>query len=769
MSLHGWARPEEETQIGITRAQNEFDSSGASSSVVSSEQRRTPEAESTFSLLSADDILSSIPAHPSPIYSQGNVSRPSFHGTTACTTPALRNSWTEIVKEKESLEINVTPLQPVSSCRTTFDVRLDRGHYQLKVVHKNDDHEQLPPFKRFMVIIAPFFTFMSIVAYLNYFFWRVKATVDAQHFAHRIFHLAWFFIAAEAIIALPGTFHNFWLILAIRHRRRPQLRLVGELAPTVDVFITTCGEDADIVMDTTVAACAVDYPPDRFRVVVLDDHKVDTLRVEVEKLMRVFPNLYYHRRVKPPPPAPHHFKAGNLIGGTDMVTKLEGGAGEYIAALDADMIPEPDWLRAIVAHAVNDDKVALVCPPQLFYNVPPNDPLVQSLDAFVHVLEPAKDAAGVAWCTGSGYIIRRSALESIGGWPLGSLAEDVCTSSMLLGAGWKTVYCHEGLQYGLVPDTWDGHLKQRTRWTLGTIQTACKLRFFLFGSLLRKMTFFQRLSGFVFSVDALFKIFFPIAIATIPVVLAINQKLVAYRDEKQLRWLIRWCLVMFLAQRLNEWIMYLPSGYRLSRHEGRAIIWMAPYHALTVVRAVLPKWAGGASMGFKPSGSLNGGLSERSASERAPLLQRLKFIIIDSHGWFHVCFILFTAGSVAYATSRAWTDTDRSTFKILESLLTHAFWPPVMWLIILSALCQPIKYAINPPTMPDREAMLDRDPATGIAHPKREFRVQKWTQTHHTHEFMYVLMSGYTIFLFVGTFIHWKTVNNKTEFWFSLN
>jgi len=94
-------------------------------------------------------------------------------------------------------------------------------------------------------------------------------------------------------------------------------------------------------------------------------------------------------------------------------------------------------------------------------------------------MEPTKDANGEAWCTGSGYAIRRSALDSIGGWPVGSLAEDTFTSSLLLGSGWKTAFCHEGLQFGTVPETFIGHLKQRTRWTLRTLQTAVKLKFCL--------------------------------------------------------------------------------------------------------------------------------------------------------------------------------------------------------------------------------------------------------------------------------------------------
>ena len=103
-------------------------------------------------------------------------------------------------------------------------------------------------------------------------------------------------------------------------------------------------------------------------------------------------------------------------------------------------------------------------PSKLFYNTPPSDPLFQSLDFFVHVSEPIKDALGVAWCTGSGYVVRRSALDEIGQIPTGSVAEDVLTSTLFLGAGWKTAYVHEPLQFGTVPDSYGSHIKQRTRW-----------------------------------------------------------------------------------------------------------------------------------------------------------------------------------------------------------------------------------------------------------------------------------------------------------------
>ena len=79
-------------------------------------------------------------------------------------------------------------------------------------------------------------------------------------------------------------------------------------------------------------------------------------------------------------------------------------------------------------------------------------------------MEPLKNSLRVAWCTGSGYVMRRQALEDIGRFPTYSLAEDVFTSSLMLGSGWKTIYVNEPLQYGLMPDSLAAHLKQRTRW-----------------------------------------------------------------------------------------------------------------------------------------------------------------------------------------------------------------------------------------------------------------------------------------------------------------
>ena len=43
-------------------------------------------------------------------------------------------------------------------------------------------------------------------------------------------------------------------------RWRPRLRLTGENVPSVDIIVTCCNEELDIILDTVRAAVELDYP-----------------------------------------------------------------------------------------------------------------------------------------------------------------------------------------------------------------------------------------------------------------------------------------------------------------------------------------------------------------------------------------------------------------------------------------------------------------------------------------------------------------------------
>jgi len=104
----------------------------------------------------------------------------------------------------------------------------------------------------------------------------------------------------------------------------------------------------------------------------------------------------------------------------------------------------------------------------MFYNTPQNDPLFQTLYKFFRYEEMLRDRVGCALCTGSGWVMRRTALDSIGGFPTSTLTEDTYTANLTMGRGWKTAYLPEALQYGLVPETYQAHVKQYRRWVSGS-------------------------------------------------------------------------------------------------------------------------------------------------------------------------------------------------------------------------------------------------------------------------------------------------------------
>lgn len=407
----------------------------------------------------------------------------------------------------------------------------------------------------------------------------------------------------------------------------------------------------------------------------------------------------------------------------------------------------------MLPHLLRDPKVALACPPQLFYNTPPGDPLAQSLDYFVHVIEPIKDALGVAWCTGSGYVVRRDALDQIGHFPLGSLAEDVATSTMLLGRGWKTAYVHEPLQFGTVPEDYGSHIKQRTRWAIGTVDTSFKLRFCLFGDKVRDMSFAQRFSGFLYATLNLYTIPLSISLFAIPIILAMGRPLVAYANEDQLRWLIRACFAALMSNRLCELVLSMPAGYRTGRRGSRYEMWMSPYIALCIIRSfVLPKWLGGQRKAFKPTGSLGSALHERDPLLRRGLARRMWAVLVNYLAVYHLAFVYFTLVAVVLTTFRCFA-RDQGPKDAMMCLVSHAFWPPLTFIFICSSLWTPIAYAIDPPSMLCREQLLERDPKSGVAHPTAASKKIAFSGEDAWYEFEYSVTTAFTCLVFVWSFI----------------
>jgi cellulose synthase (UDP-forming) len=168
---------------------------------------------------------------------------------------------------------------------------------------------------------------------------------------------------------------------------------------TVDVFITTYDEPAEMVARTARAALAITHPHTTW---ILDDGDREAMRAAADEL-----GVGYLTRSDDWVDRPRHAKAGNLN------NALQVTSGEFMLILDADQVPDPHILDRMLGW-FGDPEVALVQSPQWFTNVSDSDPLGSQAPLFYGPIQQGKDGWNAAFFCGSNAVIRREALMQLG-------------------------------------------------------------------------------------------------------------------------------------------------------------------------------------------------------------------------------------------------------------------------------------------------------------------------------------------------------------------
>jgi cellulose synthase (UDP-forming) len=244
---------------------------------------------------------------------------------------------------------------------------------------------------------------------------------------------------------------GFWWTVSRIKARPPQTKLPPPAA--VDVFIPTYNEPIEIVEPTVRAATALRGAD--VRVTVLDDGQ----RLEMADLARRYGVGCLQR--------PEHIgaKAGNInwaLAHTD---------APFIAVLDCDHVPVPEFVEATLAE-FDDPRVALVQTPQYYANheqgaVAEASWSQQSL--FFGTIAVGRDELGAMFCCGTNMLLRRSALDAVGGFSADSLTEDFELSIRLHEQGWTTKYLPDALASGLAPEDAGSYVSQQLRWARGCL------------------------------------------------------------------------------------------------------------------------------------------------------------------------------------------------------------------------------------------------------------------------------------------------------------
>jgi cellulose synthase (UDP-forming) len=312
-------------------------------------------------------------------------------------------------------------------------------------------------------------TLMLIVASLlttcRYAVWRV--TQVYQTVTDPSSDLSWielffmFLLLAAEMYAFSILLLGF--IQTIYPLRRPPVPLPPDSAtwPEVDVLIPTYNEPLSIVRSTALAAINIDYPRDKMHVYLLDDGKREEFRGFCEQI-----GIGYITRSDN-----LHAKAGNI---NRALTKLKA---PLVAIFDCDHVPTRSFLQVTVGWFLKEKKLGMLQTPHHFYSP---DPFERNLgtfgtvpdegELFYGLLQDGNDLWNATFFCGSCAVLRRTALDEIGGIAVETVTEDAHTSLRMQTRGWNTAYINTPQAAGLATESLSAHVGQRIRWARGMVQ-----------------------------------------------------------------------------------------------------------------------------------------------------------------------------------------------------------------------------------------------------------------------------------------------------------
>jgi cellulose synthase (UDP-forming) len=306
---------------------------------------------------------------------------------------------------------------------------------------------------------------MSMFCTFRYGYWRILQVVQffrdpASHWGalDAFFIMSLLFAEAYAFcILFMGYFQTIWPL-----RRAPvSLPETTEEWPHIDVLIPTYNEPLDVVRYTALGALNMDWPADKMHIYILDDGQ----RKEFEEFA-FEAGIGYKIR-----PDNEHAKAGNIN------TALKTTTSPLVAIFDCDHVPTRSFLQMTVGWFLRDPKLAMLQTPHHFYSPDPFERNLKQFriipnegELFYGIVQDGNDFWNAAFFCGSCAVLRRTALDEIGGIAVETVTEDAHTSLRMQMNGWGTAYINIPQAAGLATERLSAHVGQRIRWARGMVQ-----------------------------------------------------------------------------------------------------------------------------------------------------------------------------------------------------------------------------------------------------------------------------------------------------------
>ena len=303
-----------------------------------------------------------------------------------------------------------------------------------------------------------FLVMLSVLISARYLYWRLTDTLDFSGFWAPLLGMGLLLAELYAVIALLLAYlQSIWPL-----ERKP-VPLPEDPAewPVLDIFIPTYNEPLSVVKPSVFGALAMDWPKDKMNVYILDDGRREEFRAFAEDI-----GCGYMIR-----PDNKGAKAGNI---NHALTKTNG---EFVVIFDCDHVPVRAFPQMTLGWMLRDPKIGMLQTPHHFYSP---DPFERNLASglrvpnegllFYGLIQQGNDLWNATFFCGSCAVLRRTALEEVGGVPHQTVTEDCHCSLKMQRRGWRTAYIRLPLAAGLATERLALHIGQRMRWARGMIQ-----------------------------------------------------------------------------------------------------------------------------------------------------------------------------------------------------------------------------------------------------------------------------------------------------------
>jgi cellulose synthase/poly-beta-1,6-N-acetylglucosamine synthase-like glycosyltransferase len=232
--------------------------------------------------------------------------------------------------------------------------------------------------------------------------------------------------------------------------------------PFVSLHVPAHNEPPDMVIETLRSLLRLDYP--NYEILLIDDNTDDeALWRPVEAWCRSHGVKFAHLQDWP------GYKSGAL---NYALREMTDDRAELIGVVDSDYQLKPGFLRRC-APLFSDPWIGFIQAPQDYrdwHHSAYYRRLYYSYQYFFAVSQPSRNEQNGAIFAGTMGLIRRVALEALGGWDEWCITEDAELSLRLLRAGWSGLHVDQSWGQGIMPLTFEALKGQRYRWCFGGIQ-----------------------------------------------------------------------------------------------------------------------------------------------------------------------------------------------------------------------------------------------------------------------------------------------------------